>query len=95
MKRNKTDRVHGPMLHAKVKVPWPEGLHLRQAMRLVRATERFRSRMFARCGGRRADLRSVVSLLALCATLGTTLDIEINGDDEQDAAQTVDQVFLG
>lgn len=83
------------MLRTKVTVPWTEGLHLRQAMRLVRATQQFRSRIFARSGGRRADLRSVISLLALCATLGTTLDIEINGDDEQDAARTVDQLFLG
>lgn len=83
------------MLQTKVTVPWAEGLHLRQAMRLVRAAQKFHSRMSARCGSRRADMRSVVSLLALCATLGTTLDIEVNGDDEQEAAQTVDQLFLG
>ncbi|HTL66088.1 MAG TPA: HPr family phosphocarrier protein [Lacunisphaera sp.] len=95
MKRNENHKVHGPMLHTKVTVPWTEGLHLRQAMKLVRATGRFHSRIFARCGSRRADLRSVISLLALCATLGTTLDIEISGDDEQDAARTVNQLFLG
>lgn len=81
------------MLRTQVTVPWTEGLHLRQAMKLVQAIRPFRSRIFVRCGRRRADLRSVISVLALCATLGTTLDIEVSGDDEQDAVQVVHQLF--
>ena len=34
-------------------------------------------------------------MLALCATLGTTLDLEAVGDDEQEAAQTVAREFGG
>ena len=45
--------------------------------------------------GKNADLRSIVSMLALCATLGTTLDLEAVGDDEQEAAQTLAREFGG
>jgi len=40
-----------------------------------------------------ADLRSVLSILALCAALGTTLVIEARGVDELSAVQAVQQVF--
>ncbi|HEY8995464.1 MAG TPA: HPr family phosphocarrier protein, partial [Lacunisphaera sp.] len=78
------------MKHAKVTVPWSEGLHLRRAAQLVRIAQRCRSRLRLKCGDQIADLRSIVSVLALCATMGTTLDLEAAGDDEQAAAQSVE-----
>jgi phosphotransferase system HPr-like phosphotransfer protein len=45
------------------------------------------------CGDKIADLRSILSILALCATLGTALDLEAVGDDEQHAAEAVERVF--
>jgi phosphotransferase system HPr-like phosphotransfer protein len=32
-------------------------------------------------------------MIALCATMGTALDVEAAGDDEEDAIQAVQQVF--
>lgn len=81
------------MKQLKVTVPWNEGLHLRRAAQLVKLAQGFRSDLCLRCGDRIANLRSIVSILALCATMGTTLDFEAIGDDEQDAAQCVEQVF--
>lgn len=83
------------MKQLKVTVPWNEGLHLRRAAQLVKVAQGFRSTLCLKCGDRIADLRSIVSILALCATMGTTLDLEAVGDDEQDAAQCVEQVFDG
>jgi phosphotransferase system HPr (HPr) family protein len=82
------------MQQAKVTVPWREGLHLRRAAQLVKVAQQFRSTIRLKCGGRIADLRSLVSVLALCAAMGATLDLEVSGDDEQDAAQTVKQLFV-
>jgi len=87
-------RSTAAMKLAKVTVPWSEGLHLRQAVRLVKAARSFHSSIKLKCGGRIADLRSIISVLALCATVGMTLEVEVAGDDEQDAAQTVEQIFL-
>ncbi len=81
------------MKHARVTVLWSEGLHLRRAAQLVKVAQRFHSTLYLKCGGRIADLRSIVSVLALCATMGTALDLEAVGDDEQEAAQSVEQVF--
>jgi phosphotransferase system HPr-like phosphotransfer protein len=40
-----------------------------------------------------ANLRSILSILSLCATMGTALDLEVMGDDEHDATHAVEQVF--
>lgn len=82
------------MKHSKITVLWTEGLHLRRAAQLVKVARKFRSTLHLKCGGKIADLRSIVSILALCATMGTALDLEAVGDDEQEAAQTVVQVFV-
>ncbi len=81
------------MKNSKVIVPWREGLHLRHAARLVRLTKFFRSTISLKCGAQIADLRSIVSIISLCATMGTCLDVEVRGDDEADAARAVEQVF--
>jgi phosphocarrier protein HPr len=83
------------MQHAKVTVPWREGLHLRYAVKLVKMARGFRSTILLKCDGEIADLRSIISILALCATMGTVIDVEVAGEDEQDAAQSVEQIFLG
>ena len=81
------------MKQIRVTVPWRDGLHLRRAAQLVKVAQRFHSTLYLKCGGKIADLRSIVSVLALCATLGTVLELEAVGDDEQEAVQTVEQVF--
>ncbi len=83
------------MKSTRVTVPWHEGLHLRQAVELVKVAQRFHSVVRLKCGGRIADLRSIISVLTLCATVGMTVEVEVVGDDEQDAAQSVEQVFRG
>jgi len=83
------------MKHSRVVVRWPQGLHLRPAARLVRTAQSFRSAIHLKCGDRTADLRSIFSVLALCATFGMPMDIEAFGEDEQAAAEAVERVFTG
>lgn len=82
------------MKRTRVVVSWKEGLHLRPAARLVRVAQRFRSSISLRLGGRIADLRSIVSVIALCATMGSAIDVEVTGDDEQNAIDAVEQLFV-
>lgn len=81
------------MKRSQIVVPWPEGLHLRPASRLTRVAQKFQSTILLRCGEKLADLRSILSVIALCATMGTTLDLQVTGDDESDAAAAVEAVF--
>ena len=81
------------MERTKLAVQWPEGIQLRRAASLVRVAQSFRSTVVFRLGGKIADVRSIVSIVTLCATMGSILDVEINGEDEQDAARAIKQVF--
>lgn len=38
-------------------------------------------------------MRSILSVVALCATMGTALVVEVSGDDEQTVTQQIEQVF--
>ena len=81
------------MRTTRVIVPWRRGLHLRHATKLVQTALRFHSRVVVKCGERVADARSILGVCALCAAMGTVLEVEISGDDEAAAAQTVEQIF--
>lgn len=81
------------MKRSKVVVPWREGLHLRRAASLARIARFFRSSIHLHCGSKIADLRSIISIISLCATMGTALDIEVRGDDEVEATRAVERAF--
>jgi phosphotransferase system HPr (HPr) family protein len=74
-------------------IKWKHGLHLRAAAELVRLARRFRSRIQLRAGARVADARSIMSLMILCAGLGSALEVEAAGDDEHEAIQAVEAYF--
>jgi len=81
------------MKRTKVIVPWREGLHLRPAARLVNLGKVFRSAICLKYGQKTADLHSIISIISLCATMGTALDVEISGDDEHEAVRAVEGAF--
>jgi len=81
------------MTTRRVIVPWKKGLHLRAATKLVRLAQTFHSTISIRYHDQVANLRSIVSVIALCAVTGSALVIEVTGDDEQEAVQAVEQVF--
>jgi phosphocarrier protein HPr len=78
---------------AHVVVPWEPGLHLRPAARLVRLALTFRSSLRLRCGSRVANLRSILSVVTLCAGTGTAVEVEAAGEDEQEALAAIEQAF--
>lgn len=81
------------MKQFKVIVPWREGLHLRHAASLAKIARFFRSSIHLRCGSKVADLRSIISIISLCATMGTALDIEVRGEDETEATRAMERAF--
>ena len=82
------------MKQSRVVVLWREGLHLQHAVELVCLASRFRSSIFLKYREKVADLHNILSVVALCATMGTALTLETKGEDEQAAAQAVQQAFL-
>ena len=81
------------MKHLRLTVPWNGGLHLRPAAKVVRLAREFHSSICLKANGRIADARSIVSIMLLCASLGTPLDVEASGDDEDLAIDAVAGMF--
>lgn len=81
------------MKQSKVVVSWPGGLHARPSAKLVRLAQNFASTIRIECNGQVANARSFLSIVLLCATMGTTLNLEVDGEDEDKAIQAIEQVF--
>jgi phosphocarrier protein HPr len=61
------------------------GLHFRAAAMVVRTLGEFQSKVTLSNGTTVADARSVLDLLTLSATRGTTLTVRAEGEDAEDA----------
>jgi phosphotransferase system HPr (HPr) family protein len=85
------------MLDGSVKVVNPLGLHARAAAQLVRLAGKYRSLITLRRkdSGAFANAKSILSVLALAAPIGTMLLIEVDGSDEHEAFEAVMSLFAG
>lgn len=83
------------MLETRLKVTNPLGLHARAAAQLVRLAGKFRSRIILRRTDNKAsaDAKSILSVLTLAASRGTELEIKIEGEDEADAMEAIEELF--
>ena len=83
------------MLERTVKVINPLGVHARAAAQLVRLAGTFKSSITIRRTDSEAsaNAKSILSVLALAAAIGTALRIEVTGDDEQEALSAVAEMF--
>ena len=83
------------MLEGRVAVVNDLGLHARAAAQLVRLAGKYRSRitLHREDSGAFANAKSILSVLALAAPVGTTLTLAVEGADEQDAFDAVSAVF--
>ena len=71
------------------------GLHARAAAKLVRVAGGYQSRVVLRRvdGSATADAKSILSVLMLAASRGTTLLASVDGADEEAAMNAIDQLF--
>ena len=83
------------MLKATVRVVNHLGLHARAAGQLVKLARRFTSSIILRKpdGSAEADARSMLSVLALAASINSRLIVEIDGEDERAAMDAITQFF--
>ena len=83
------------MLEGTVKVVNRLGLHARAAAKLVRLAGTFASRIHLICPDRNieANAKSILSILALAASIGTELWLQVDGSDEKDAFDAISAMF--
>ena len=72
------------------------GLHARAAAQLVRLANSFKSRILItrKDTNSYADAKSILSILTLAASMGTTLFITVEGEDAEVALTAVQALFL-
>ena len=72
------------------------GLHARPSAKITQTATRFQSEVWMAKGTRRINAKSIMGVMMLAAAKGTTLVIEANGPDEQQAvAALVELIAAG
>lgn len=74
---------------AVVQLPPDVALHARPAGALVKTAMRFRARITVQAGGRAADAKSVLGVMALGARSGSALRVVAEGDDAAAAIEAL------
>jgi phosphocarrier protein NPr len=69
------------------------GLHARAAAKLVHTSSRFRSSVRIRKDDEEVDGKSILGILLLAASNGTTLQVTVEGEDEREASTAVEDLI--
>ena len=69
------------------------GLHTRPASMIVRTAAKFRSEFFIRKDGYEINGKSIISVMTLAAEQGAILTIQLEGEDEDEAAKAIAELF--
>lgn len=69
------------------------GLHARPAAVLVQTANKFKSNIFVEKDGKSVSAKSILGVLSLGAEKGIKISVEIEGEDEQEAMNTISELI--
>jgi phosphocarrier protein HPr len=69
------------------------GLHARAAAKLTRLCGQFSSEIFIAKGPRRVNAKSIMGVMMLAAGLGTTVSVQAQGGDADQALIDIQELF--
>ena len=69
------------------------GLHARASAKLTQAASKFQSSVFIAKNGRRVNAKSIMGVMMLAAGLGSTVELETDGPDEEAAIGAIEALF--
>lgn len=69
------------------------GLHARASAKLTQAAAGFQSGIFLTRNGRRVNAKSIMGVMMLAAGMGSSVELEAEGPDEQAAAEALERLF--
>ena len=81
------------MINEKITVINVLGLHTRAAAKLVALSAKFESKVEIQKNDQVANCKSIMSIIVLGVTKGTTLDLMISGADELEARDAIKELF--
>jgi len=73
------------MIKANISISNKLGLHARASAKLTKLAGGFKSEIFMSRNGRRVNAKSIMGVMMLAAGMGSEVEIEANGVDEQAA----------
>ena len=69
------------------------GLHARASAKLTQAASNFKSDVFLTRNGRRVNAKSIMGVMMLAASRGSTVNVEVEGEDEAHAMAAITALF--
>ena len=77
------------MIRTNITISNKLGLHARASAKLTKLATGFKSDVFMTRNGRRVNAKSIMGVMMLAAGLGTEIEIETDGEDEQAAMDAI------
>ena len=65
------------------------GLHARASAKLTKLASSFKCEVFMTRNSRRVNAKSIMGIMMLAAGLGSEVELETEGEDEQQAAEAI------
>ena len=69
------------------------GLHARASAKLTQIASKFQSSVFIARNGRRVNAKSIMGVMMLAAGLGSSIELETDGPDEEAAIGAIEALF--
>lgn len=77
------------MLQQDVEITNKLGLHARASAKLTQTAGQHKSQIWLSRNGRRINAKSIMGVMMLAASKGTTIGIETEGEDEEQAMKAI------
>jgi phosphocarrier protein len=81
------------MIRKQVTIVNKLGLHARAAAKLVTCASRYQSQILLERNGQRVNGKSIMGVMMLAASQGSVVHLELEGPDESDACQALEQLI--
>ncbi|OGB60656.1 MAG: phosphocarrier protein HPr [Caldithrix sp. RBG_13_44_9] len=81
------------MIKKVLKITNKTGLHARPAALLVKTTGKFKSDIYISKDGYEVNGKSIMGVMTLAAESGSTLEVRIEGEDEQEAMAALEEMI--
>jgi phosphocarrier protein len=81
------------MLKKEIEIINKLGLHARASAKLTQTASRFASEVWIARASRRVNAKSIMGVMMLAASKGTTVEVETNGADEAEAMSAMEALI--
>ena len=81
------------MQKREIKIVNKLGLHARASAKLTQSASKFASSIWLTRNGRRVNAKSIMGVMMLAAGIGSDVELEVDGVDEEKAVRALTELF--